>query len=195
MTPSTLAGLALALAIAGPALAQAPRPPTDKAPWGALTDTVAAGEIVLRDVCLPGILERRPLAELALYERLVEVSSRAANADGVDKVWRLANLNPVYAVAWADGSCSTYVDRGPSEKLRSMAEATILARPEGFKRGASGPVEGRSVERTVFCARAGEERLVATITTPIGRPPPGVRALSSTVYRARGDSPLCASAP
>jgi hypothetical protein len=43
--------------LAPPAWAQPPERPAvrEKAPWGALTDSVAAGEIVLRDVCLTGI--------------------------------------------------------------------------------------------------------------------------------------------
>jgi hypothetical protein len=180
----------VAFAVCGPAAAQ----PQDKPPWGALTDTVGAGEIVLRDVCLPGILEQKPIGDLAHFERLVPMRPQAAHAGAADKVWRLASINPVYAVAWADGSCSTYVDRGPADKLRAMAERTILARPEGFVRGASGPVDGGRLERTVYCAPDGEARLVASITTPIGRAPWGTRALSSTVYRARGPSQLCDTA-
>jgi hypothetical protein len=185
--PASLAAtLAIALT-ATPAAGQ----PQDKAPWGALTDVVRAGEIVLRDVCLPAILEKKPIDELAHFERLIELPGKAANAGPNDKAWRLASLSPVYAVAWADGSCSTYVYRGPTAKLRAMAEATILARPEGFQRGSSGEVPGRGVERTVFCAYAGDERLVVTITTPVGRAPSGTRSLSSTAYRATGTSALC----
>lgn len=176
-----------ALVLARPAAAQ----PQDRAPWGALTDSVKAGEIVLSDVCLPGILEAKPIADLARYERLVAMPSKAANAGPNDKVFRLGSVSHVYAVAWADGSCSTYVDRGPSDKLRAMAEAVILARPEGFARGRSAPADNGRIERTVFCAMRGAERLVATITTPNPGAPRGARALSSTVYRAPGPSPLC----
>ncbi|TAJ74660.1 MAG: hypothetical protein EPO51_00975 [Phenylobacterium sp.] len=178
--------------VSGPAGAQGSGPAAsrDSPPFGALIDSVEAGEIVLRDVCLPGILNRRPIEELALYERLVAMPSRAAGAGADDKVWRLGSLSPVYAVAWADGSCSTYVDRGPSEKLRAMAAATILARPEGFAMTQTGLVDAGRVERTVYCAWNGEERLVATITTPANAKA-RTRALSSTVYRARGPSSLC----
>ena len=180
----TLASLVLAAGL--PAQTAEPKPP-----YGALTDAVQAGEIVLRDVCLPGILERKVIGTLAEQAYLVGMPPRSANAGPNDKVWRLGSLQGVYAVAWADGSCSTYVDGGPADKLRTMAEAAILARPEGFARGRSGPVAGGQVERTVYCAMIGGERLVATITTPSGKAPRGVRALSSTVYRAPGPSPLC----
>lgn len=176
------------LAIALPASAgESKREP----PYGALTDAVKAGEIVLRDVCLPGILERKAIGELAKQTYLVSMPPRSASAGPNDKVWRLGSLQGVYAVAWADGSCSTYVDGGPADRLRAMAEAVILARPEGFARGRSGAVAGGQVQRTVYCAMTGGERLVATITTPAGKAPRGVRALSSTVYRAPGPSPLC----
>jgi len=183
---------ALCAAFASPALAQVsdPAEPRDKAPFAALTDSVAAGEIVLRDVCLPGIMNRRPLEALAQSERLVAMPPGAAGAGRNDKVWRLGSLGGVYAVAWGDGSCSAYVDRGPSEKLRAMAAATILARPEGFAMTQTGLVDGGRVERTVYCAWNGEERLVATITTPASAKA-RARALSSTVYRARGPSSLC----
>jgi hypothetical protein len=177
------------LAMAGAALAQAPA--RDKAPWGALIDAVGAAEIVLRDVCLPGILEGRPIDQLAEYERLVAMPSSAANAGPSDRVWRLGSIRHVYAVAWADGSCSTYVNTGPAAELRQMAERVILARPEQFARGRSGLADGDRVQRTVYCARLGDERLVATITSPNGRAARGTQALASTVYRAKGWSPLC----
>lgn len=185
------AWMVLAVAVATPAAAQ----PKDKAPWGALTDPVKAGEIVLRDVCLPGILERKPIESLAGYEHLVAMPPGAARARPGDRVWRLGSTSQVYAVAWADGSCSTYVDTGPADKLRAMAEAVILARPEGFARGRSGLVDNGRVERTVYCAMAGDTRLVVSITTPAGKAARGTRALSSTAYRAPGPSPLCQPTP
>ena len=47
-----------------------------------------------------------------------------------------------------------------------MAEAVILARPEGFVLTSSGPVDGERLERSVYCGGTGEDRFVATITTP-----------------------------
>lgn len=184
--------LAIVLVLAAPAAAETPAE-KGLAPWGALIDVVRAGEIVLGDVCLPGILERAPIETLALNERLVSMPPRSAGAGPSDKVWRLGSLSAVYAVAWADGSCSTYVERGSAADLRAMAERVILARPEGFARGRSALADGDRVERTVYCAYVGDERLVASITTPNGQARRGARALSSTVYRARGPSALCAA--
>lgn len=191
------AGAALCAASVGPVSAQAADSAVGlaKPPWDALTDTVGAGEIVLQNVCLRGVVESKPIEPLALHERLVHMSPGAAGAGPSDKVWRLASINPVYAVAWADGSCSAYVDRGPSDRLRAMADTVLRARPEGFVRMSSGLVDNDRVERTIYCAGAGDRQFVATIATPNGRPARGVRALSSTVYRVRGQSGLCPSAP
>src|SRR4051812_11772544 len=105
MSRSILLAAVLALA-AGAAQAQpAAPPPRAKAPWGALTDIVGAGEIVLRDVCLPGVLEAKPVGDLAYQQWLVSMPPKSAQAGPADKVWRLASLSAVYAVAWNDGSC------------------------------------------------------------------------------------------
>lgn len=140
---------------------------------------------------MPYIFDRRSFESVAEYEYLLPVASRAANAGANDKVWRLASLNPVYAVAWADGTCSTYAEGGDPEKLRAMAEAVILARPEGFTKGREGIERGGQFLRTVYCATLGEERLVASITSPGPKAARGQRALSSTVYRAQEPSSLC----
>jgi hypothetical protein len=184
--------LSVALALAPAAACAADRPAYGPAPYDALFDEVRAGEIVLANICLPGILEAKPIGELATYNRLLKMSARTANVGPEAEVWRLASLSAVNAIAWKDGSCSAYVDRGPADKLRAMAERVILARPEGFARGSSAVVDNGRVERTVYCARAGDEWLVATITTPNGKAARGTRALSSTVYRRPGPSPLCA---
>ena len=180
---------------AAPAFAQGQgAPPTRaKAPWGALTDIVGAGEIVLGRVCLPGIVEHQAIPDLAYAQWLVAMPPKAAGATPADKAWRLASLTPVYAVAWGDGSCSTFVDRGPSAKLREMADRTIRARPEGFVLDQTGVVAGGSVERTIYCGGTAGARYVATIATPVGHPAGHVRALASTVYRA-GPTGLCSHA-
>jgi hypothetical protein len=181
-------------AVCLPVVTAAAPPAQDKAPWAALTDPVKAAEIVLRDVCLPGIIERKDFAQLAEFERLVAMPPRAANAGPKDRVWRLGSIRAVYAVAWDDGSCSTYAD-GSASELRQMAERTILARPEGFVRGSSGPVDGGRLERTVYCARIDGGRLVATVTTPLRKDDRRSKSLSSTVYRAPGWSRLCEPGP
>jgi len=178
--------------VAPPALAQESSSPPmrAKAPWGALTDIVGAGEITLGRVCLPGIVERKAIADLAYTEWLVSMPPKSVGASPADKVWRLASLSPVYAVAWGDGSCSTYVDRGPSDKLREMADRVIRARPEGFVLDRTATVADGGVERSIYCGGGPEARYVATITTPVGRPTGHARALASTVYRA-GPTGLC----
>lgn len=192
---STGVAAMLALTLCGGAAAQT----VDRAPgadsYSALVNVVMAGEVVLRDVCLPGILERKPIGALAQSARLLAVPSSSARAGASDHVYRLASLTPVQAVEWADGTCSTYVDTGPVNELRRMAERVVLARPEGFMRGRHALEGGGKVERTVYCAREGANRLVVSITTPTKDAPRSMRALSSTAYRAPGWSPLCDPTP
>lgn len=189
-----LASLASLLVFASPALGKEPDAPSNQArpPWGALVSTSAAAEIVLGRVCLTGIAERRPISDLARFEHLVAMPPKSAGAGASDAVWRLASLNPVYAVAWTDGSCSTYVDGGSPDELRVMADRVIRERPEGFRILSSTLVDGR-LERTVYCGGPPDARLVATITTPRANAPRGTRALSSTVYRADRNG-LCSGA-
>lgn len=190
----TLVALTLATL---PGAAAAQNPPSgaqDKAPWGALTDSVEAAEIVLRDVCLPGVAEGKDIAALAHYEHLVEMPPNALGSKRADRVWRMGSIRSVYAVTFPPGTCTTFAD-GPPAKLRAMAERTILARPEGFVRGRSGPDQFGQDERTIYCARLGDDRLVATIMTPIGKARRKDPALSSAVYRAKGWSELCEPGP
>lgn len=155
-------------------------------------EALEAAEVLLRDVCLAGVLDRRPIAELAARERALPVPAKPYGVGADDKVYRLGTITTqVYAVDWADGSCSARVGRGDAEKLRAMAERTILARPEGFTRGASTPEDDGRVMRTVYCARSGDERLVASITLPGEKAGRETVALSSTVYRATGPSAMC----
>jgi len=194
-----LAALAMCAAFASASFASAasaqnpPAPPVRaKPPWGALTDSVGAAEIVLGQVCLPGILEQRPITDLAYIQWLVSVPPKAAGAAASDKAWRLASVSPVYAIAWSDGSCSTFVDRGPADRLRVMADRVIRARPEQFTLASTTALDGGAVERSVYCGGAGGARYAATITTPVGRAPAGTRALASTVYQASAGG-LCAT--
>lgn len=184
-------GVCLFTVVSGPEKAQNVPKADTKAPWGALVSATRAGEIVLQDVCLPAIAEGRSLEELASTQRLVPMPPRAAKVGPNDRVWRMGSLRGVYAVGWADGACTTFVDQGNSPELSQMAEGVILARPEGFTRGRTEVVNAGKVQRTIFCARTPSGRIVASIATPVGQVERGTRALASTVYRADGWSNLC----
>ncbi len=189
-----VAAVALGVTLASPAFAEDPSAPVvrSKPPWGALTDTVGAAEIILRQLCLPAIVEQRPVSDLAYALWLVASPPKSAGAAASDRVWRLASINPVYAVAWSDGSCSTFVDRGPADKLRAMADLVIRARPEQFRLESTTPLEGGTVKRSVYCGGSSVARYAVTITTPTDRPRRGTRALASTVYKASADG-FCSS--
>lgn len=175
------------MAVGGAAGAQTVARAPGAESYSALVNVVVAGEVALRDVCLPGVLERKPIPALAQSARLFAVPAAA----GGDRVYRLASLSLVWLSEGADGGCSAYVDSGPVNELRRMAERVILARPEGFARGRHGLEGGGRVERTVFCAREGANRLVVSVSTPTKDAPATARALSTTTYRAPGWSPLC----
>ena len=64
----------------GSAAAAEPPPMQDKAPWGALVDEVKAGEIVLRDVCLTGILERKPIVIIVTTIAAARAAQKVAPA-------------------------------------------------------------------------------------------------------------------
>jgi len=156
---------------------------------------IEAGEVLLRDVCMVGKYDGKVIAELAKQQAAIEQSAKFYKGGPNDKAYRMGPIsNPVYAVDWADGACTTRVSRGDAEALRAMAERVILARPEGFVRGAHGPENGGRVVRTVYCGFVGSDRLVASITTPTETAPRGTVALSSTVYRTQGPSALCEAA-
>ncbi len=176
----------LAGALAAPCGAAAAK----EAPYDALLKPTRAVEIVLTGVCLPYILDGKPADQLARDERLVAMPPKSVGAKAGDRVWRLGSIQHVNAVAWADGSCSTYADRGDPEKYRAIAEAALLARPERFAKGRTEILEGKA-NRTVYCAARGDEVFVATVVT--GLPGAKQRALSSTVFRSRtpGGPPLC----
>ncbi|MDO8411177.1 MAG: hypothetical protein Q7S93_14075 [Phenylobacterium sp.] len=157
-------------------------------------NALEAGELLLRDVCLPAILEQKSIGKLAISVGGLSVAANLYGAGRDDKAYRLGPITTaVYVIDWADGSCTTRVNRGDAEMLRGMAERTILARPEAFVRGSHRLEDSGRVMRTVYCAQSGPERLVASITTPGPVTRRGTPALSSTVYRAQGASALCAA--
>lgn len=156
-----------------------------------MTGGVDAARIALARVCLPGILERKSIANLARDQRMVPMPATSVGAGASDKVWRLGFSEPVYAVAWADGSCTVIVDRGDAAVLRAAAEAEIRARREGFQLGETGEADGGRVSRTIHCARLDQGWAVTSITLPGPQATARTRAFSSTTYIRPTPSPLC----
>ncbi len=156
-----------------------------------MTGGVDAARIALARVCLPGILESKAIADLARDQRMVPMPASSVGAGESDKVWRLGFSEPVYAVAWADGSCTVMVDRGDAAVLRAAAEAEIRARREGFQPGQISEADGGRVSRAIHCARLDQGWAVTSITLPGPQATARTRAFSSTTYIRPTPSPLC----
>lgn len=155
-------------------------------------DGLTAGQIALAKVCLPAILKARQIEALARAEGMLPASAASVGGGKADKAWRLGMGEPVYAVAWADGSCTAVVEKGAPESLRAMAEREILDRPEGFTLGSTSVVEDGRLQRSIYCARTDTGWALASLTVPGPKPVSRTRALSSTVYLRSTPSPLCA---
>ena len=181
---NTLAAMLLLAAFPTLADAETQRP-------SMLIDGLKAGSIALGRVCLPGILEARPIEDLAKAEGMTSMPPSSVGAGPNDRTWRLSLTEAVYAVAWADGSCTVIMQKGGKDDLRAMAESEILARPEGFARGSSAVIENNRLERTIYCAQTKTGWAVVSLTLPGPSADGRTRALSSTTYRRPTRSPLC----
>lgn len=185
--------MGVAAALGSMALAMAAQPTTapeakQPAPWAAMTSVPKAIEIALGEVCVPAVLEGRSIEALALANHLVAMPPKAANATPQSQVWRLASITAVYVVDWHDGSCTAFAERGSPSDLSAMAREIIQARPEGLKPGVTEPADDGRILRTSYCTQGVEHPFVVTVTTA----QPGAkrtRALSSTVFKARGSFP------
>jgi hypothetical protein len=125
-------GVACAALLVQPAAGQSPKP---RSPLS--LDAHEAAEVLLRDVCMAGKFDRKPIAELAAQQGALPFEAKRFGGGPQDKVFRLGPIRTqVYMIDWSDGTCTTRVSGGAdAEKLRAMAERIILARPEGFVRG------------------------------------------------------------
>ncbi len=189
--------IGLAAVAASPALARGGfrgggGSPQHKPPWGEVVDPVKAAQIALREVCLPAVLDARPIEPFAKANRFVRTPPKTVQAARDDKVWQVGVHAKVYVVARADGSCSALVDSGPADLLGPMAEATILERREGIARGQSGPDDAGHLRRTVYCSAAGDTHVLISVATPSAGAPRGTRPFAATISRTPTLSPLCA---
>lgn len=180
-------GVACVVLLVPPAIGQSPKP---RSPLS--LDAFEAAEVLLRDVCMAGKFDGKSIAELAAQQGALPFDAKRYGGGPQDRVFRLGPIKTqVYVVDWADGTCTTRVSGGgDAVKLRALAERIILARPEGFVRGAHAPEDGGRVTRTVYCAPQGAETLIISITSP-GENAGNTAALSSTAYRSPRQSPLC----
>lgn len=153
-------------------------------------DEVATARVALGRVCLPAILEARPIETLAKAAGMAPIPATAVGASAADKAWGLSNPDAI-AIAWTDGSCTAVLPRGDKDAARAMAEKEILARPEGFKRGVTVLADGDRVERTAYCAQVQGRWAVVSLTLPGPTADARTRVLSSTTYLRPTRSPLC----
>jgi hypothetical protein len=175
----------LALTVSAAQAQDRPKP-DDRPPWKALTSHSAALTVAFEEVCLPAILDRQPVATLAIQRHLVEVKPKLAGFSGDVRTWRLASLGHVYVAAWADGTCSVSLQRGAPEDLRKQVLDAVAARNVVLSPGRPQAAKADGVN-TDYCS-ASPQPLVVSIITPAGkksrRP-----AIFVNAFRARGAEP------
>jgi hypothetical protein len=181
-------GRLLAVAIAtcaGEALAN-DKPPLEPAPWAALTSPEAAVKVAFEKVCLPAILDGRPVGPIAVANRLLKIDGREAGATAADEAWRLASLGRVFVVAWSDGSCSSSSERGDPKALSRQVLAAVAERGIVLHEGLTVPADEHG-RRVAWCSEGPQPLVLALITRSghKGRRP----ALVATLFKARGESP------
>ena len=81
-------------------------------------DIYEASEVVLGKLCMESRYDRRPMADLAKREAaLAQRSTRYPGTGPNDTVYRVGPITTqVYAVDWADGTCSARASGGDPEK-------------------------------------------------------------------------------
>lgn len=152
----------------------------------AFFNTEKAYAIALQEVCLAAVRDNRPVAELVGGAGALPVDAKSA-ADPAQTlgVWRLASMQPVYVVAWRDGSCQVGVDRGSPDKLATSARA-VLGSMHAFIKTSAGPQLPPGLNRAIFCSGGPSHPVVATLVVPL-KETRDVRSASSTVWRWHGD--------
>lgn len=158
-------------------------------PWSSLTSPTAALKVALDEVCLPAILDGRPIGDVAEESYLRPVPPRSTGSSQAIAAWRLASWHNVYVMQLPNGGCSVSLEAGDAGDLAAAAVAMAQARAD-FTQGQTVPVRNGEAENTAWCAsEADRPVVVGVLRKRSGRGP----ALVVNVFRAQGARPsFCA---
>ena len=160
-------------------------------PWSSLTSPTAALTVVLDEVCLPAILEGRPISALAEARYLRAVPPRSTGSSQAVAAWRLASWHEIYVMELPNGGCSVSLEAGDAEDLATAAVTMLKARAD-FTPGLTLPARDGEAENTPWCTPEADRPVVAGVLKKTrGRGP----ALLINVFRAQAARPpFCAGA-
>lgn len=189
---SLVAGFALSLA--APAFAQVQGGAGEgraRPPWSSLTSPTAALRVVLDEVCLPAILEDRPIGPLAESRYLRPVSPRSTGSPQAVAAWRLASWHEIFVMQLPNGGCSLSLEAGDAEDLAALSLTMLQARAL-FVEGQSVPSADGDAINTAWCTAEADRPVVAGV---VQRTRGRRVALLINLFRAQGPRPpFCAAA-
>lgn len=161
-------------------------PPGDGAPpWASLTSPTAALTVVLDEVCLPAVMDGRPIRELAVARYLRPVAPATTGSPMAVSAWRLASWHNIHVMELLNGGCSASIEAGDPEDLAAAAVAMLKARG-AFAAGAVTPTADGDAENTAWCTPEASQPVVAGVVRRTG----GRRvALLLNLFRARDARP------
>lgn len=181
ITSLAAAGLLLSACAGSPAGASGDGAP----PWNSLTSPMAALKVALDEVCLPAILDGRPIGEVAEARYLRPVPPRSTGSPQATAAWRLASWHNVYVMQLPNGGCSVSLEAGDAGELAAAAVAMAEARGN-FTQGQTVPARNGEAENTAWCTpEADRPVVVGVLRKRSGRG----AALVVNVFRAQGARP------
>ena len=186
---SRLASL-LATGLLLSACASTPPPGDGSPPWASLTSPTAALTVVLDEVCLPAVMDGRPVGDLAEARYLRPVPPASTGSPMAVAAWRLASWHDIYVMELPNGGCSASIEAGDADALATGAVALLKARA-AFAAGAVTPTADGRAENTAWCTPETRRPVVAGVVRRTG----GRRvALLLNLFRA-GDArpPFCSA--
>jgi hypothetical protein len=182
--------LIAALTVCGCAPSAKTRRGDGSPPWSSLTSPTAVLKVALDEVCLPAILDNRPISELAEARYLVSVPPRSTGSSQATAAWRLGSWHEIYVMQLPNGGCSVSLEAGNAQDLAASAVEMAQART-AFTRGLVTPARNGEAENTAWCSAGNDRPVVVGVMRKLsGRGP----ALMVNVFRAEAARPsFCSS--
>lgn len=157
-------------------------------PVGAVFSADEAVKVVFDSICVPAILEGKPVADLAKARGLVEVQANLKQGGPNDRTYGFPSLSHALVTAWADGTCMISIDKGDAPALRAKLITTLESKSLVIHPGSTVPADNAG-EKTAYCS-ADRPPIVLGVITPRNPDKPGKRAaLVANLFRAKSGNP------